>query len=687
MLFLCDTGADHNIISRRMVPNAKLTETSIDLYTASGQRLHVLGKVWLHFSINGMLFDSEFLVTDQLSDAILGFQFMNDFGCEWRFKQRMIVINGVDVKLVRKPSKANVRRVYARERVSLAPDSRANIPVKMCFNSLRANPGNWLMDSKELRPGVLISRCLLPDVDTYAAVQVMNLSGKHQVFHEGLCMGDAESASVLKVGEEGPAPSFGAGQFVKMDASETGQFVRTNASETKVTPLGGLAQPEISGVWEPERVRYGEIGGEAPGTLEGGLNQHLRKERSKASALYSTVSSSVSDFSDVEVFDLSESVRPYFVRQSVLRTAVRTSYGTPYVDNSGPTEPREAVLQCNAVDQLGSERPYDVRTSYGMQISCGEQLGQRGHVVTRDGEAGGAAGQSQRTDPYDVRTSYGMQMSGAPSDRLEVSQSERAYPYDVRTSCGMQIRSAIDKGTTASLCSVVKSCVETADVAADCVDLCSLVDNSKWLINDSSGDLGSDSSVIDCGLLSDGVGRYSEDVPGLSRPVGGAPCEGRRSEYSHLQCIVDSLPAAITVSERNCVIDLLNNYHDIFSVSEFDVGCTDVLTASILTGDHPPIAQSLRRYPRAHLDLIDKTIDGWCQSGVCSESVSAWNFNIVLVNRPGNAVPRITLDLRALNNVSYKDKFPLPKIRDCLDALAGNVYFSCLDISNSFNNI
>ena len=76
-----------------------------------------------------------------------------------------------------------------------------------------------------------------------------------------------------------------------------------------------------------------------------------------------------------------------------------------------------------------------------------------------------------------------------------------------------------------------------------------------------------------------------------------------------------------------------------------------------------------------------------CKADICSESVSAWNFNIVMVNRPGQKVPRVTLDLRSLNNVSYKDRFPLPKIRDCLDALQGNGYFSCLDISNSFNNI
>ena len=77
-----------------------------------------------------------------------------------------------------------------------------------------------------------------------------------------------------------------------------------------------------------------------------------------------------------------------------------------------------------------------------------------------------------------------MQMSDATSGRSEVSQSQSSHPYDVRTSCGMQIRSAVDKETTASLCSVIKSCVETADVAADRVDLCdnSSVDRFECLV-------------------------------------------------------------------------------------------------------------------------------------------------------------------------------------------------------------
>ena len=44
----------------------------------------------------------------------------------------------------------------------------------------------------------------------------------------------------------------------------------------------------------------------------------------------------------------------------------------------------------------------------------------------------------------------------------------------------------------------------------------------------------------------------------------------------------------------------------------------------------------------------------------------------------------ITLDYHLLNNVTYKDSYPLPNIADCLDAFRGASYFAVLDLRSSF---
>jgi len=156
------------------------------------------------------------------------------------------------------------------------------------------------------------------------------------------------------------------------------------------------------------------------------------------------------------------------------------------------------------------------------------------------------------------------------------------------------------------------------------------------------------------------------------------------SEYEHLKPVIDSLPDNLSDEERQRAIKLIVDYADVFSRHEFDFGCTHLASHHIDTGSARPIAQPLRRHPRAYLDLIDDTVDKLLEAGVVEPASSPWSFNIVLVARPGNPVPRVTVDYRALNAVTCKDKFPLPRISDCLDALSGSVYFSTLDLSGSF---
>jgi len=75
------------------------------------------------------------------------------------------------------------------------------------------------------------------------------------------------------------------------------------------------------------------------------------------------------------------------------------------------------------------------------------------------------------------------------------------------------------------------------------------------------------------------------------------------------------------------------------------------------------------------------------QAGVIEESSGEWAFNVVIVSKIDGSTPRTTIDFRRLNEITYKDRFPLPRISDCLDALSGAVYFSTVDVSSSFYQI
>jgi hypothetical protein len=45
------------------------------------------------------------------------------------------------------------------------------------------------------------------------------------------------------------------------------------------------------------------------------------------------------------------------------------------------------------------------------------------------------------------------------------------------------------------------------------------------------------------------------------------------------------------------------------------------------------------------------------------------------------------VDYRALNRITVKDQYPLPRIEDQIDHLQGHKLFSCLDMASGFHQI
>ena len=47
---------------------------------------------------------------------------------------------------------------------------------------------------------------------------------------------------------------------------------------------------------------------------------------------------------------------------------------------------------------------------------------------------------------------------------------------------------------------------------------------------------------------------------------------------------------------------------DVWSKHKYDLGLTSLASHRIDTGNHPPIAESLRRHPKVYFDVIDQSI-------------------------------------------------------------------------------
>ena len=150
-----------------------------------------------------------------------------------------------------------------------------------------------------------------------------------------------------------------------------------------------------------------------------------------------------------------------------------------------------------------------------------------------------------------------------------------------------------------------------------------------------------------------------------------------------LDKLVDGVDASVTTEEKGQLREILRRYSDCFSLHEFDLGRTSVVTHRIDTGDSRPVKQVLRRYPIVHLEEIERQVKGMLEQDVIELSQSPWAINVVIVKKKDGSL-RFCVHYRKLNDVTIKDSYPLPRIVDCLDALSEGKYFIDFDLRSGY---
>eukprot|EP01018_Ginkgo_biloba_P010330 Gb_18703 [translate_table: standard] len=83
---------------------------------------------------------------------------------------------------------------------------------------------------------------------------------------------------------------------------------------------------------------------------------------------------------------------------------------------------------------------------------------------------------------------------------------------------------------------------------------------------------------------------------------------------------------------------------------------------------------------------LEKIIEELLEMGVIEESSSPYSTPIVLAQKKDGSF-RMCIDYRALNNITIKNKFPMPRINDLIDELQGAMYFSKIDLKSGHYQI
>jgi len=83
---------------------------------------------------------------------------------------------------------------------------------------------------------------------------------------------------------------------------------------------------------------------------------------------------------------------------------------------------------------------------------------------------------------------------------------------------------------------------------------------------------------------------------------------------------------------------------------------------------------------------LKKQLEELLDKGYIRPSVSPWGAPVLFVKKKDLSL-RMCIDYRELNNVTVKNKYPLPRIDDLFDQLQGAGVFSKIDLRSGYHQL
>ena len=124
-----------------------------------------------------------------------------------------------------------------------------------------------------------------------------------------------------------------------------------------------------------------------------------------------------------------------------------------------------------------------------------------------------------------------------------------------------------------------------------------------------------------------------------------------------------------------------------FSAKGERIGTYPEIEVTIET-EGPPIRQRPYRTPFRRREALNQKVQELLDEGIIRPSSSPWASPVVLVDKKDPSEgPRFCIDYTKLNQVTKKDAYPLPLIKDIFDQLQGKKIFSTLDLKSGYFQI
>ena len=126
---------------------------------------------------------------------------------------------------------------------------------------------------------------------------------------------------------------------------------------------------------------------------------------------------------------------------------------------------------------------------------------------------------------------------------------------------------------------------------------------------------------------------------------------------------------------------MLHKYSDVFpdNLPETLPPLRNINHTIDLVPGSKPCSKVPYQMSKVEQEEIKKHVEELVKSGYIVPSSSPFGASVLLVDKK-DGTKRMCIDYKALNKITIKNRYPIPRIDDLLDELGGSTFFSKIDL-------
>ena len=138
--------------------------------------------------------------------------------------------------------------------------------------------------------------------------------------------------------------------------------------------------------------------------------------------------------------------------------------------------------------------------------------------------------------------------------------------------------------------------------------------------------------------------------------------------------------------QKRSLTTLLLENADLFIKNTRNPPQAHLVSHIIDTSKNLPVRDKMRRFSPDAMKEIDAQVQEMIQNGICRPSNSPWSSQVLLARKKDGTM-RFVIDYRKLNDLTVKDDYPIPNMKDLIDDIEGSQFFSCMDMPSAYWHI